>query len=354
MSSKYYNWQATFSRQTGTQGEICIVTGAKNIGKTFGLRLQCVNDYLKTGRHFCEICRTKDEVKNVTQGYFDKLQNAGYFNDYVFKVERNTGYIAEKPQPGDKPEWQVICYFVALTAFQTEKKRTYTDVYRFIFDEAIIDRKDRYHRYLPNEFLVLANILDSVSRQQYDNAKPYKVYILGNACDLSCPYLQYLGINTIPEYGYHFYRHKTVLFHYVEPWDVQERQINTLVGRMLEGNEESEMVFENLFADTSNGEVEKKSPNARYAFAIRYRKTTFAVWIDHKAGIFYITRKLPKDAQNVMTITKDDASVDYKRLKRTDPYLQALNDIFYLGGLRYDSIALREQFLQVLGYLGVK
>ena len=204
--SKYYDWQATFSRQTGTQGEICIVTGAKNIGKTFGLRLQCVNDYLKTGRHFCEICRTKDEVKNVTQGYFDKLQNDGFFSDYVFKVERNTGYIAEKPAADEKPEWHVICYFVALTAFQTEKKRTYTNVYRFIFDEAIIDRKDRYHRYLPNEFLVLANILDSVSRQQYEDAKPYKVYILGNACDLSCPYLQYLGVNSIPEYGDHFYR----------------------------------------------------------------------------------------------------------------------------------------------------
>lgn len=352
--AKHYPWAETFSRQTGTQGEFCIVDGGKGIGKTFGLRLQCVNDFLKSGVHFCEICRTKEELKAVTQGYFDKLQNDGFFSDYVFKIERNVGYIAEKPPEDEKPDWSVLCYFVALTAFQTEKKRTYTNVYRFIFDEAIIDRKDRYHRYLPNEFLILANLLDSVSRQQPDNPKPYKVYLIGNACDLSSPYFQYVGINSIPEYGYHFYRDKTVLYHHCPPISATERQVNTLVGRLLAGSDEAAMVFENKFADTSNGEVAQKTSAAKYAFAIRYASQTFAVWIDYKSGIFYITSKLPKDAPNIYTITKDDSSIDYRALRKTDPYLKTLNDVFYLGGLRYESVACREAFLSVLGYLGVK
>lgn len=351
---RYYNWAETFSRQTGTQGEICIVTGAKGIGKTFGLRLQCVKDFLDKGMHFCEICRTKEELKSVVQGYFDKLQNAGFYTDYIFKIERNTGYIAEHVADDEKPEWHVICYFVALTAFQTEKKRTYVNVYRYIFDEAIIDRKDKYHRYLNSEFLILANLLDSVSRQQPDNPKPYKVYILGNACDLSCPYLQHLGINTIPEYGYHFYRGKTVLFHYVEPWDAVERKINTLVGRMLAGDKESEMIFDNTFADTSNGEVCAKTSNARYCYALKYMSKTYAVWLDHKTGVAYITQKLPRKARNIYTLTKEDSGIDYTSLRRNSQYLQLLSELFYLGALRYDSIATRESFLSVLQYLGIK
>lgn len=354
MAREYYNWQATFSRQTGTNGEICVICGAKNIGKTFGLRLQCVKDWIAHRYRFCELCRTKEELKSVKQGYFDKLQNAGFFTDYVFKIERNTGYIALRPADDEKPIWHTLCYFVALTAFQTEKKRTYTNVYRYIFDEAIIDRKDKYHRYLHSEFLILANILDSISRQQPDNPLPYKVYIMGNAVDLTCPYLQYLGINSIPEYGYHWYRDKTVLFHFVEPVDAEEMQSNTLVGRMLSGNDESAVIFENRFSDTGNGEIEPKTQNAKYSFAIRYDKRTFAVWIDYKASIIYISSKLPKSAKNIFTITKADSSIDYQQLKRTDAHLKMLSDLFYLGALRYESIALREQFLTVLNFLGIK
>ena len=67
--AEYYDWSATLSRQTDTNGEICVVIGAKGIGKTFGLRLLCVSDYLKRGRRFCEICRTKEEMKAVKKGY---------------------------------------------------------------------------------------------------------------------------------------------------------------------------------------------------------------------------------------------------------------------------------------------
>ena len=188
---RFYRWDKTFSRQTGTQGEICIIAGAKDIGKTFGLRMQCVEDYLTRKVPFCEICRTKTERDSVKTGYFDKLQKDGYYTDFDFKTEHDTGYINLGNEK--EPDWQVICYFVALSAFQQEKKRTFSKPYRFIFDEAIIDTKDRYHRYLKDEFLILANLLDTISRQQPGDDYSYKVYLLGNACDMTCPYFRHLG-----------------------------------------------------------------------------------------------------------------------------------------------------------------
>lgn len=356
---KFYDWQSTFSRQTGTQGEICLVIGAKGIGKTFGLRKQCVNDYLKRGWHFCEICRTKEELKHVRQGYFDKLQNAGFFKNYLFKITGQTAFIAKEPpldENGEyleKPQWDVIGYFVALTAFQTEKKRTYTNVKRFIFDEAIIDNKDRYHRYLPDEFNILANILDSVSRQQSDGEQ-YRVYILGNACDLSCPYMRYLGINRIPDYGYSFWHGKHVLLHYVEPWDAVERESNTLVGRMLSGSEESKMVFENRFNAGDQDTICPKPSTAKYAYTIKYNNEFFNAWIDYKQGLCWISAKMPKDNTNIYTLTKADYTLDYQAIERNAPLLQTLNRFFYIGALRYDSVLIREMFLSVLDFLGVK
>lgn len=352
--TRYYDWQATMSRQTGTNGEITLVLGAKDIGKTFGLRKVCVDRFIKHGELFCEICRTNEELKAVQHGYFDKLQNAGYFKDYIFKTEKNSGYIALKPVDDEKPVWRLLCYFVALTNFQREKKRTFVCPKRFIFDEAVIDTKDRYHRYLPDEFLIFANLLDSISRQQPNSTYNYYVYVLGNSVDLTCPYLRNFGINKIPDFGYSFYKNKTVLLHYVEPWDAADRRALTLVGRMLEGHDESKVIFDNEFSDTTGKEIARKTSNAKYNFALKWGKMTFAIWIDSKRALWFVTTKTPKDAKNIYTLAKKDSSIDYQVIERSAPVIDLLTQIYYIGGLRYESPSTREAFFEVLSFIGIK
>lgn len=353
--SRYYDWQKTMSYQTGTNGEICFVLGAKDIGKTFGLRLKCVERFIKHGELFVELCRTNAERDDVMPGYFDKLQNEGYFKEYVFKTEKACGYIARQPiDDEDKPEWKLICYFVSLTNFQREKKRTFVKPKRFIFDEAIIDVKDKHHSYLKDEFLILANLLDSISRQQPYDDYQYYVYLLANSVDMTCPHLRYCGINKIPKFGYSFYKNKTVLLHYVEPWDSEDRRAYTLVGRMLEGHEESKIVFDNQFADTTGKEVMKKTPNAQYKYALVWGKMKFAIWIDNKRGLWFISSKLPKVAKNVYTLTKRDSSIDYQVVQKASPLAKLLCEVYYIGGLRYESAHVREAFFEVLEFLGIK
>ena len=351
-SRKHYYWPDVFSRQTGTNGEIAIICGGKNIGKTFGLRLQCIQDYLTLKVPFCEICRTKVECSAIQPGYFSKIQNDGFFTDFEFKTEHNQGFINLGSE--DEPDWHLICYFVALSNFQQEKKRTFVKPYRFIFDEAIIDTKDRYHRYLKNEYLILANLLDTISRQQPDDDYQYRLYIIGNAVDMSSPYFKYLGINSIPKFGFTWFRDKTVLLHYVEPWDAEQRKATTLVGRMLAGSEESKIIFDNEFEDTSNGEVCEKTSAAKYAYALIYDQMRFAIWIDRAQGLYFINSQIPRNAANVYTLTKKDGSINYTMLKRTDALMKILNEMFYVGGLRYESMGLREAFHEVLGFLGVR
>lgn len=352
---KFYDWQSTFSRQTGTNGEICLVLGAKDIGKTFGLRLHCLDRFFKHGELFVEICRTKEEKKQVMMGYFDKLQNEGFYSDYVFKCEKGCGYTALKPPEGEKvKDWKLCCYFVSLTTFQIEKKRTFVKPARFIFDEAVIDTKDKYHNYLKDEFLILANILDSISRQQPGEDYSYKLFILGNSVDLTCPYLRNLGINKIPQFGYSFYKNKTVLLHYVEPWDANDRKTYTLVGRMLAGNEESAVIFDNEFKDTTGNEIMKKTSNAQYKYAFKWGSVTFAIWVDMKRGLWFVTSKLPKDATNIYTLAKRDSTVNYQVIQKASTLTKLLVDIYYIGGLRYESPSLREAFFEVLSFLGVK
>ncbi len=352
--AKYYDWQKTMSYQTGTNGEQCIVIGGKDIGKTFGLRLKCIDRFIKAGERFCEICRTNIERDEVAPGYFDKIQSEGFYSDYIFDVRKNCGYIAKTVPEGEKPDWKLICYFVALTNFQREKKRTYVKPKRFIFDEAVIDSKDRHHRYLPDEFLILANLLDSISRQQPGDDYNYYVYYLANAVDFSCPYLYNLGVKSVPKFGYTWYKNKTVLVHYVEPWDAQDRKAYTLVGRMLEGHDESRIIFDNEFSDETGGEIMRKTSNARYKWSFKWGKMTFSIWIDQRRGLWFVTSKLPKDARNIYTLAKRDSNVNLQVLERSEPLAKLLIEVYKIGGLRYETAHIREAFFEVLSFMGIK
>ena len=352
---KFYDWPATFSRLTGRQGEITFVLGAKNVGKTFGLRKFAVEQFIKNKSIFCEICRTKTEMKTVSRGYFDKLQEVGFFQDYIFKTNQDCGYIAKRPKNDkDKPKWLKICYFVALTTFQNERKRTFQRPRYFIFDEAVIDVKDKYHCYLTDEYLILANILDSISRQQpYDDYK-YNVFLLGNAVDLTCPYLQYFGINKVPDFGYTFYKDKSVLLHYVEPWDAEIRMKNTLVGRMLNGFEESKIIFENKFENKFDNEIAKKTSNAQFKFAIVWGKAKLGIWADMKHGIWYINNNVPAGSNAIYAFSKSDNSLNYRMIQRGDSLTKMLKEFYLAGIVRYDSVFTREVFFEILSFVGVR
>ena len=355
---KYYDWKKTFSYQTGTDGEFCFVLGAKNIGKTFGLRVELVNRFLKTGRQFCEVCRTKDEAEDVAQGYLDKIFREGFFPGYRYKTQKRKGYIGkvELDEDGNEVvnEWQLFVYFVALTMFQREKKRTYDNVYYFIFDEAVIDRKDKHHRYLANEFSILANLIDTILREDWENPKGAKCYLLGNSCDLLCPYLRGLGVDTLPDYGYTFYNDKQTLLHYVEAVEVEAKMNNTFVGRMLKGQDEARLVFNNEFIDDNDSYIEKRPPSASFKFGVKYRGTTFGIWLDWERALFYVENKIPKNSQSkTFALTRSDNSIDYLMATRTNESLQVLLEAYYMQAVRYDTPTTRELFYQMLGYFGV-
>ena len=211
--SDYYDWGTTLSYDA----DVTQVVTLRGKGKTYGLRKQFVKDFLKDESRFVEVCRFKDEISDVMDGYFDKLIEKEEFPNHVFKTERKAAFIAKKPKDGEKPQWKQIGYFVALSQMQRSKKKTFRNVYRIVLDESILDYHDRYHDYLPNEFSLLANIVDSCARQRAGEKRKHepRVYLLANACDLMNPYFIRYGIKEEPNFGYSWHAGKTFLLHYV-------------------------------------------------------------------------------------------------------------------------------------------
>lgn len=346
-----YNWEGVFSRQTGSNGEIAMVISGKNIGKTFNLRLRAVEHFMKSGFKFVEVCRTKSELEDTRTGYFDKLQGCGYFQDMEFKVDGDTGYVSMK----GKDDWMAICHFVALSDFQKVKRSwSYTGLHWVIFDEFIIDSRDRYHRYLPFEEMVFANLLDTILRENPGDKPFYRVFMMANACDLTCPYLRFFGVDKVPEYGFTFYNGKHTLLHFVKPWDSELRKTETLVGRMLANSEEARMVFDNEFIINYRDEIKRKPSRARYFFAVAFMGNEFSIWLDSSDGMYYVQDGYPRNSRNVFALTHKDNSLDYTRIEKSSELLRLLNYAYYDKSIRYDKPSTRELFMNVLKFTGIR
>ena len=67
--AEFYDWAKTLSYDA----DVTMVIGARGIGKTFGLRRQCIRDFLKDGSRFVEITRYNNELSGVSDGYFNRL-----------------------------------------------------------------------------------------------------------------------------------------------------------------------------------------------------------------------------------------------------------------------------------------
>lgn len=81
MAKSFYNWEDTLSRQIGNQGEVCIVVGAKGIGKKFGLLKHSQFDYQRVRAEVHDYCSMADPNTFDEEGIVCALRDMAYDND---------------------------------------------------------------------------------------------------------------------------------------------------------------------------------------------------------------------------------------------------------------------------------
>lgn len=343
--AEYYNWDKTLSYDA----DMTMVIAARGCGKTYGIRKQCIRDYIKYGYRFVEVCRYKNELSLVSDGYFNRLGRDSLFEDWEFKTDARYAYIRSKTL-GKKDTWKIIGYFIALTESQKMKKRTFDNVRRIIFDEAVLDSNNQYHHYLKNEYITLIDVVDTVSRERADSKgiKP-RVYLLGNSCDITNPYFTMMGVlgTDLNSFGYKWYRNKTFLLHYVDPAEyATEKLEGTVAGRMAKGTMAETTNIHNTFISSTEEFVLKKPSRAKFLFGIVSNGYKFGIWVDYTEGYYHVTDYYPNNAEPIYSLTRSDATINYINANRVNKVMKSLGDLYWLGVFRYDSSDIREKFAE--------
>ena len=367
MDNGFYDWERTFSYDA----PINIVVSWRGRGKTYGLRCQLVRDYVKYKSHFVNVCRTTKEQSAVCEGFFDKLMVNrepcvwDYEQDcpkFEFKTSKGIMYIRPFVFGENREEWDVMGYFVALNSRQLAKQMTFTNVYRIVFDEAVLIKKDRYHKYLDDEVGALSNIVNSCTREAGDLKKKRKrkprLYLLGNSCDLLNPYFTQYGIYKEPYEGYHWYNGHTVLVHYEVPdEETSDALLNqTLSGILGKGTTEADSAFYSKFDEYQTDMVAKKTRNAEPFQMFVYCGNKYTIYHDADDFMMYVYAGEPTDGRKIPTyaLTTEDNRVDYYLARTSLMAMRNFLKLFYENRVRYENVLVMKEFLHALTVFGVR
>lgn len=327
---------------------ISICVGGNSIGKTYSFTYQGVKEFINSGKEFGWIRRYDTELKKAAGSLFDDLVEHNEFPDYIFKTDKERGYIAKKPKGKEKPDWQVCCHFFALSKQQTYKGTAYPKIKRLIFDEYIRETKSP-PGYLPSDFEKLMKLWKTVARKRQD----CQLYLLSNAVDLVNPAFLWLGITDEPKPGYSWHNHKTVLLHHIKDNAFAQSERDTLVGQVIAGTALEKVMIDNEFAASNDLFIARKTANAKYRYGFKYMGNVYAVWFDHCNGLFYVNRKAPKGAL-IYSLTTEDHRPNLYLVESAGKFARQIGRLYGNGVVRFENNAAREGFLKMLRMLGLR
>lgn len=357
----YTPWRRIFSYDA----DVSIVIEARGHGKTYGLREQCLRDWLERRDRFCVVVRYKDRIPDVGRDYFGALYKPGrdgyptsrLLRDArpVFHRKGYTLYAQLQPpdtwtNPAWKPDknrWEPCGYFVALSAYQDVKELTFARVRRVVFDEALIENPDGRRDYLPGEYDRLVSVVDSVTRERPggDAHKP-NVYLLANAAgSIANPYFAHFGIRDVPPPGFSWWAGKTCLL-YVgrDTAYAQAKAADTVAGRMSRGTTAARVSNDNEFQTRRDaGLIAGKTAAAVCKYGLRIDGRVYSIWVDMGEGVYYAQEGAPRDT-DIFALTAADNGVNYILARRMEPEIASLADVYRLGLLRFSDESVQLAF----------
>ena len=357
----HYNWRETFSYDA----DITMVIAQRNVGKTFGLREQFLRDYIQRVERFVSLTRYKPTLTLKAAGYFDKVLSDTEDSKLIewrdaerpcFQLVNNTYQIGHVLESGKRTDWAPMGYFAPMSIKQDSKERTFMAVRRIELDEAIMEPEDlRYRHYLADEWGNLASIVNSCARERADGAHKPNVYLLSNAADIVNPWFVELGIDTVPPYGKHWYRNKTVLLDYVDPTQFKQHDAtDTVAGRMLAGRAGGSMASSNVFEGAHSEFIAKRSRGAQYECGFIYRGKVYAIWTDWAFGMSFVCNKWLEGAGHMYALTTRDNRVNYLAAKEARRAMSQMIERYGYGQMRFETIALREGFAAMMRDFGIR
>ena len=273
---------------------INFVMSPRGNGKSYSAKKLIIKNYLKNGSQAVYTRRTKVEIDEVKDTYWNDIREE--YPDLDFKIEGYIGYIN-----GDE-----VVHFIPLSTSTNKKSASYPEVKWIIFDEYIIT-KTTYNRYLKNEMTLLLDLIETVGRD-----RNIRVLIMANSVSFVNPLFSFFDI--VPKEGQRFSKYKDGLI-CVEQFTshvFMEEKKKTPFGRLIEGTNYSKYAIENEVLEDTNDFI-KEREGAKYKFlaCFKYEDFKIGVWENLENNELFCDERIDEDNINKFAMILEELEEGY-------------------------------------------
>lgn len=312
------------------------VVGVRGGGKTFNTLRYAIRRFEKTGEQFIYLRRRGvdlDDACHRKEGgdLFSDIRHKGYFKGVDLRVaaDKSGGY---NFYHNDK----IMGYGKALST--ARRSTSLPNVKLIIFDEFLIDDRNRHDRYLNsgNEVFLFNNFYETIAR-----GRDIPVLFLGNAFSMVNPYFLELGIRINSPKENKIYKGKswTLVFWRDEEY-IRSRE-QTQFYQATKGTKFSEHAFGNSFYLDRTDFVKKRSKDSEHQFSLVYLGKTYGVWVDWEKGEYYVSTKgANTDRERTISLSLEDNSPNNVNIRRyrNMPFMRAFRMAADNNSVYFDSL----------------
>ena len=318
-------------------GLLNFVIGERGVGKTFGAKKFVVNDALMNDRQFVYLRRYKAELDIALEGFFEQLQDNGYFTENVFTIKNSKKGITKFYCDGE-----VIGYAIPLSTANILKSASFTKVKTIVFDEFIID-KGTYH-YLQNEVIQFLDVIETVAR-----TRDIRVLLLGNAISITNPYFNFFDLS-LP-YNSEFKRFKDglIIVNYIKNEEYRKMKKTSRFGKLIDGTEYGKYAIDNEFLRDSKSFIGKRTKNARPYSTIIARGEKYGIWRDWKEGLLFVSKDFEPSNPCVFAFDSEDHDEKTILVKaRASSWFSPVIGAYRMGRLYFENQKIKNNFMIIL------
>lgn len=300
-----------------------MLTGGRGIGKTTGLDIKVVKNWINYDEEFVYIRRYVSEIKK-SKSLLDKIipnVTIRGMGDGVFEFMWNK---------------QRIGFAIALSVQQSVKSGVdFSKVTTSIYDEAILKRGGTY-RYLQDEVHEYFELMSTIFRDRTN----YKMYLLGNNADMFNPYNSYFKVPRLSKENNIYVDKDRGLYveHMPTKKELLEKEKDTPLYRLTQGTNYSKYHYDNEVITTGMGKIDVKNKNAYLLFRIVYNDITLNIYEHNTYDIFVeIRNKIIKDNKTFVIMENNKPNYMYIKLFRQSPICKYMVECFYNNDIYYED-----------------
>lgn len=332
--SMYYSLDKLFSYNF----LIGFVIGERGCGKSFGSKLWCLKNFIKTSEQFIYIRRYKTELDTALATFWDDLQANGYFDDLKLEVKKS------KMLTTFTVDGEVCGYAVPLSTANILKSTSFPKVTTILFDEFLLDTGGSY-RYLKHEVTMFLDVIETVGR-----LRDIKVILLGNALNVhASPYFAYWDLE-LPVNGNEFrtFKDGAIVVQYIKNLEYRNAKKASRFGKLIDGTDYGRYAIDNEVLRENNSFIAKRPPNSTFDGMIVINGVSLGIW-NGKDGYLYLSDKYDPNTVFKFVFDYDDHTEGtIFENARTNMHMHILIRAYKQGWLKFESQKIKSNAVSLL------